>query len=154
VQAVSAAASFVVAALLVAPLAQAECAKASVSKPCQRPRRVSHSLPPKEHHFATRPEARSAWLVVGGIGVVLVGIASLGFAAYVNQPCHEGTSERCADAAPYFYGSLFGGIGGLLGGSGMIYYGALNAPSRQHQPSTALPWTAPTPRGASLAFQF
>ena len=136
--------SFVVACVLVAPVAQAECAKATVMGPCRPSATRSHS--------PTRPQARvrSPGLLFGGVAVAVVGVVGFGLAAMAGPPC-TADDYHCDPAPPYFYGGIVTGVLGLTVGCVMIYYGAQ---SQTPQPMTRLPWTPPAARGMSLRFRF
>lgn len=145
----------VLALLLVAPAARAECAKATALRPCQRVGKTSRLLPPEPLEVSGRPGARSAALVIGGIGVVLVGLAGFVLAAAARPACSDEYDHNpCFHAGPFFYGGLLAGVGGVVGGSGMLYYGALDAPVQHNQPVTSLTWGPRISRGASLSFRF
>jgi hypothetical protein len=151
-----AAGSLVVSAvMLTAPIAQAECAKATAMRPCPHAGSVTHSLPQRLRPTGLQPRPRSVGLIMGGVGVVIVGLVALAVAGYMTQPClHEHGHEPCPEAVPYIYGGLATGALGVLGGSVMIYYGALDAPVQPTRPVTFLPPMPPAPRCVAIRFRF
>lgn len=104
--------------LLIAPTARAECAKATVMRPCSGAKQGREG--------ARRAEPRSPGLVVGGIGVMLLAIPSTFLAFWGSTPCSEYTGSPCS--SPYLWHGVLLGVGSLAGGSAMVYYGALDAP--------------------------
>ena len=145
--AVRAAGTLLALALTFAPhTAHAECSKVTATGPCSRVK-PSHSRSP--HHSASDPA-----LAAGGIGLVAVGLASFVFARFTRVPCGEYDREPCPDAQLFFVGSLVIGTSAVIGGSAMMYYGLLDAPTPRNSPATFLPITLRPPRGLSLSFRF
>ncbi len=90
---------------------------------------------------------------MGGVGVVIVGLVALRVAEFGLQPCVEGRPEPCPEGLKYLYGGLATGVLGVLGGSAMIYYGALDAPVQPTRPVTFLPRIPPAPRCLAIRFR-
>jgi hypothetical protein len=100
---------------------------------------------------------RSVGLVVGGVAVVIVGLAG----SVLGQ---QALTWRCGgeydpDPPPCTDRGLTAGFivlngAAVVGGITMIYFGAKTAPPAPLQPVTLIPLTTPTSGGASLRVHF
>jgi hypothetical protein len=132
-----------------APVARAECAKSTAMRPCQngaeeRARRYGRGA------LGPRHEARSPLLVTAGVGAAAVGAIGLVLAAFTWEPAHRELCRECGAARVLHYSGLVVGVVGAVGGTAMIYYGALDAP----KPGPVITPPSPLSRGLTLRIRF